>query len=118
MALPQTRPLTDAAGVRWLVTVDRGRLVLRRLDTGEAHVFDDPAELRALAPQLTRAVVEHDLDVQHAAVKRSTDARLARQRAGLPTGLRHRPVVDRPEPPAVLDLPPRPRNAEPLESTA
>jgi len=117
MALPQTRTLTDTEGFRWLVTVDRGRLVLAVADgSAPPIVFDDPAELRALAPQLTRAVTEHALDAQLAAAKASADARLARRRAGEPAGNRHRPVVERPEPPAVLDLPPRPR--PPLERPA
>jgi hypothetical protein len=104
MALPQTRALTDAEGFRWTVTVDRGYLVIRSAD-GEIEVeFADPAELRSLAPQLTRAVTEHALDQQLAAAKASVDRRLARQRRGEPTGLRHRPVIDTPQPPAHRSL--------------
>ncbi len=101
MALPQQRTLTDDEGRPWLVTVDRGRLVL---DNGlRRYVFADPTELRALAPQLTRAVVEHDLDVQEAAAKASATRRLRRAQAGEPLGNRHRPVVEAAEPALALD---------------
>lgn len=96
VSLPQTRPLTDTDGIRWLVTVDRGRLTLTRTDSGATVRFDRPEELRALAPQLLRAVTEHDLDVQLAAVKASH----ARRPTG---GLRHRPFVEPPEPGLALD---------------
>lgn len=95
MALPQTRTLTDTGGWRWTVTVDRGRLVLTR-EGGQVIEFDDPAELRSLAPQLTRAVAEHALDTQLAAVKAS--------HARLPAGsVRHRPYVEPAEPALNLD---------------
>jgi hypothetical protein len=95
VSLPQTRALTDADGFRWIVTVDRGRLVLTRTGS-DPVVFDHPDELRSLAPQLVRAVTEHDLDVKLAAVKSSH----ARRPAG---GLRHRPFVEPPEPGLALD---------------
>lgn len=102
MPLPQVRPLTDTSGFRWTVTVDRGRLVLTR-DGDDPVVFERPEELRALAPQIVRAVTEHDLDVQHAAAKASSDRRQRRKLAGEPTGLRHRPFVEPPEPALALD---------------
>jgi hypothetical protein len=95
VSLPQVRPLTDADGFRWTVTVDRGRLVLTR-DGVDPVVFDRPEELRSLAPQLVRAVTEHDLDVQLAAVRASH----ARRPRG---GQRHRPFVEPPEPALALD---------------
>lgn len=95
MSLPQTRTLTDVDGFRWSVTVDRGRLVLTRTGS-DPVVFDRPEELRALAPQLVRAVTEHALDEQVAAVKASH----ARRPVG---GLRHRPFVEPPEPALALD---------------
>jgi hypothetical protein len=102
MALPQTRPLTDDRGWRWTVTVDAGRLVLTPPE-GEPLVFANPAELRSLAPQLTRAVAEHTLDAQEAAVRESLARRRARAARGEPTGLRGRPFVEPPEPAMHLD---------------
>lgn len=93
MPLPQSRTVTDAAGFRWLVTVDRGRLVLTPTD-GQPIVLDDPSDLRWLGMQTHRAAVEHDLDVQHAAAKASADRRQRRILAGEPSGLRHRPFTD------------------------
>jgi hypothetical protein len=94
VALPQTRTLTDTDGFRWFVTVDRGRLVLSRADgSAPPVVFERPEELRSLAPQLTRAVTEERLDVQVAAAKRGLRNRP-------PDGLRHRPFIEPPEPPA------------------
>lgn len=92
-----------ADGFGWLVTVDRGRLVLTRPVDGLRVVFSDPAELRWLGMQTHRAAVEYDLDQQHAAAKASADRRLARIRAGGPAGNRHRPVVEAPEPAINLD---------------
>jgi hypothetical protein len=100
--LPQTRPLTDTTGTRWLVTVDRGRLVLTRSD-GETWTFTDPTELRSLSPQLTRAVTEHTLDQQETAAKELAARRLLRKRAGEPAGLLHRPFVEPGEPAMNLD---------------
>ncbi len=97
MPLPQTREVRDADGFGWLVTVDRGRLVLDRPVDGERIVLDDPADLRWLGMQTHRAAVEHDLDVQHAAARASAARRLARQQRGEPLGNRHRPVVEVPE---------------------
>lgn len=102
MPLPQVRPLTDADGFRWTVTVDRGRLVLTR-DGDEPVVFERPEELRSLAPQLVRAVTEHDLDVQERAAKELAAKRLRRKHAGEPLGLLHRPFVEEPEPALNLD---------------
>lgn len=102
MALPQHRPLTDARGWRWVVTVDAGRLVLTPPD-GEPIVFADPAELRSLAPQLTRAVAEHDQAAQHAAARASAQRRQRRILAGEPVGHRNRPFVEPPEPAMHLD---------------
>lgn len=105
VALPQTRTLTDTDGFRWFVTVDRGRLVLTVADgSAPPIVFDRPEELRSLAPQLTRAVTEHELDAKFAAAKASADRRLRRKQAGEPTGLRHRPFTDPAEPPIHADL--------------
>jgi hypothetical protein len=95
VALPQVRTLTDADGFPWSVTVDRGRLVLTRAGE-EPVVFERPEELRSLAPQLTRAVTEHALDVQFGAAKASH----ARRPVG---GLRHRPFVEPSDPPLALD---------------
>jgi len=94
--LPQERTLRDDAGFPWLVTVDRGRLVL----TGrtEVVVFDDPTDLRWFGMQLHRAAVEYDLDVQHAAAKASADRRQRRILAGHPAGDRHRAFVEPGEP--------------------
>lgn len=103
MPLPQHRTLTDTAGWRWVATCDRGRLVLTREGDGHRVEFDDPTELRAFAPQLTRAVVEHDLDVQHAAAKASADRRQRRKLAGEPVGRRHGPFVEPAEPALNLD---------------
>jgi hypothetical protein len=95
VSLPQVRTLTDTEGFRWYVTVDRGRLALTR-DGAPPIVFDRPEELRALAPQLVRAVTEHRLDAQLAAAKASH----ARRPAG---GLRHRPFAEPAEPAMPLD---------------
>jgi len=94
--LPLSRSVSDAGGFRWLVTVDRGRLVLQRLDEPESPpiVLDDPADLRWLGMQTHRAAVELDLDVQHAAAKASADRRQRRILAGETVGLRHRPYDD------------------------
>jgi hypothetical protein len=104
VSLPQSREVTDAAGFRWLVTVDRGRLVLTEQGgDGAVLTLDDPADLRWLGMQAHRAAVEYDLDAQHTAAKRSADRRLARIRSGEPAGNRHRPVVEAPEPAINLD---------------
>lgn len=102
MALPQTRTVTDTAGFRWFVTIDRGRLVLESTD-GHRAVFDDPADLRWFGMQAHRAAVESDLDVQHAAAKASADRRQRRRLAGQITGHRHGPFVEPPEPAINLD---------------
>lgn len=99
MALPQTRELHDADGFGWLVTVDAGRLRLTRPADGLSVVFTDPAELRWFGMQAHRGAVQHDQDVQHAAAKASADRRQRRKLAGLPTGVRHHPFVDPPDPP-------------------
>jgi hypothetical protein len=104
MALPQTRTLTDASGFGWLVTVDRGRLVLTRPADGERIVLSDPAELRWLGMQLYRAVIDQEQETQHAAASASARRRQLRKLAGEPTGLRHRPFTDPPEPPIHADL--------------
>ena len=105
MPLPLSRAVSDAAGFRWLVTVDRGRLVLQRLDEPDAEpiVLDDPTDLRWLGMQTHRAAVEFDLDVQHAAAKASADRRQRRILAGETVGQRHRPFVEPPEPAINLD---------------
>ncbi len=94
MPLPQTREVRDADGFGWLVTVDRGRLVLTGRPPLPPIVLDDPADLRWLGMQTHRAAVEHDLDVQHAAARASAERRLRRLQAGEPAGLRHRPYTD------------------------
>ncbi len=109
MALPQSRELHDAEGFGWHVTVDAGRLVLSRPADGERIVLADPAELRWLGMQLHRAAVQYDGDVQERAAKESATRRLRRIQAGEPAGLRHRPVIEVPEPPL---------HAERLEPTA
>jgi hypothetical protein len=76
-------------------TVERGPRPLPR-DGAPPIVFDRPEELRALAPQLVRAVTEHRLDAQLAAAKASH----ARRPAG---GLRHRPFAEPAEPAMPLD---------------
>jgi hypothetical protein len=100
MALPQTREVTDAGGFAWLVTVDRGRLVLTGRPPLAPIVLDDPADLRWFGMQAHRAAVEYDLDVQYAAVKASVDRRQRRKLAGDPVGVRHRPYTDDNVPPA------------------
>jgi hypothetical protein len=94
--LPLSRSVADASGFRWLVTVDRGRLVLQRLDEPDADpiVLQDPTDLRWLGMQTHRAAVEFDLDVQYAAAKASADRRQRRILAGEPVGVRHRPYDD------------------------
>jgi hypothetical protein len=94
--LPLSRELRDASGFRWYVTVDRGCLVVQRLDAlvYAPVILDNPADLRWLGMQTHRAAVEHDLDVQHAAAKASADRRQRRILAGEPSGLRHRPYTD------------------------
>lgn len=103
MPLPQTRQLTDAAGFGWLVTVDRGRLVLVRPADGTRIEFADPTELRWLGLQTHRAAVEHDLAVQHEAAKASADRRQRRKLAGEQLGDRARVFVEPPEPALNLD---------------
>jgi hypothetical protein len=100
--LPQERTLSDATGFRWLVTVDRGRLILTP-DDGDPIEFDDPADLRWFGMQLHRAALQYDLDVQHAAAKASADRRQRRILAGEAVGERHRPFVEPPEPAINLD---------------
>lgn len=117
MPLPQERTLTDATGFRWLVTVDAGRLVLTVADgSAEPIVFDDPTDLRWFGMQLHRAVVQHDLDTQYAAVQASVARRERRKRAGEEVGVRHRPFVEPPEPamhldPLIVDQSPRQESA-------
>lgn len=104
MALPQERTLRDAAGFRWLVTVDAGRLVLQVADgSADPIVFDDPTDLRWFGMQLHRAAVQHDLDVQLAAATASAARRQRRILAGEQPGLRNRPFVEPPEPAMNLD---------------
>lgn len=100
--MPQTRPLTDTDGFRWTVTIDRGCLLLTGPE-GRVIRFERPEELRALAPQLVRAVTEHTLDVQENAAKTRARKRLARKRLGLPIGLAHQPFTDPSEPALALD---------------
>ena len=112
MPLPQSRTVRDAAGFRWLVTVDRGRLVLTVTDgSADPIVLDDPADLRWLGMQTHRAASEFDLDTQYAAAKASADRRLRRVQAGEPAGVRHRPFVEDPEPALHLDPLVRPRES-------
>lgn len=89
-----------------VVTADLspGRLLLTAPDGSVLLDCQDPDELRAFAMQVHAAAVERDLDTQAAAAKASADRRLARQRAGQPTGLRHAPVLERPEPPMHMEL--------------
>jgi hypothetical protein len=104
--LPQSRELRDSEGFGWLVTVDRGRLVLSRPADGEHIVLTDPADLRWLGMQTHRAAVEFDLAVQHEAAKALADRRLRRKRAGEPIGLLHRPYDDdNVQPAAALERP-------------
>jgi hypothetical protein len=97
--------VSDAGGFRWLVTVDRGRLVLQRVDEPghEPIVLDDPGDLRWLGMQTHRAAVEYDLDVTFTAAKASADHRQRRILAGEVAGVRHRPFVEPPEPAIHLD---------------
>jgi hypothetical protein len=91
--LPLSREVRDSSGFRWVVTVDRGRLVLTPAG-GSPIVLEDPTDLRWLGMQTHRAAVEYDLDVQHAAAKASADRRQRRILAGETVGHRHRPYDD------------------------
>lgn len=96
---PKQRTLTDSEGDRWTATITPGGLLLTC--PGVAAIeFADPDELRAFSMQAHAAAIEHDLDVQEAAVKASLERRRLR---GL-SGNRHRPVAERPEPPAHMSL--------------
>jgi hypothetical protein len=88
---PKTRRLAELSA-----EVSPGRLVLTA--PGGVVLLDctDPDELRAFAMQAYAAALDRDGAVREAAVKAS----LARRRPG---GLRHRPFVDVPEPPAHME---------------
>jgi hypothetical protein len=101
---PKTRRLTDHRDFEWEVKVEPGRLTLT-FPPCEPLVFSDVDELRAFAMQVHAAAIDHDLAVQAAAAKASADRRLARQRRGEPTGVRHGPFTDAPEPPMHMEVP-------------
>lgn len=96
---PRTRPLTPAGGGQTAAVISPGRLVLW-LDEDHVLIYEDPEELRAFAMQVYAAALDRDGAVQEAAVKASLARRAAR---GLP-GLRHRPVIERPEPPMHMEV--------------
>jgi hypothetical protein len=98
---PKTRPLTDALGARWRAVVSPGLLTLARDDGGPGLTFTDTDQLRAFAMQVYAAAIDHDGAVQQAAVLAS----LARRRARGTGGHRHRPVIERPEPPMHMEVP-------------
>lgn len=102
LSWPKPRALHADTGALWIARIAPGELVLSSAD-GEVLRFTDPGELRAFAMQAHAAAIDRDLAAQAAAAKASTDRRLARQRAGQPTGLRHSPFTDAPEPPAHME---------------
>lgn len=98
---PKTRPL----GAYVTATISPGRLLLTAADGSVVLDCQDPDELRSFAMQAYAAAIDRDLAVQADAAKTSADRRLARQRRGEPTGLRHRPFTEAPEPPAHMEVP-------------
>lgn len=101
---PKRRPLSADAeepdsDCLWEAHLSPGLLILES-SGGQRLVFSDASELRSFAMQVYAAAIEHDLDVQEAAVKASIERRRLR---GL-GGNRHRPVHERPEPPAHMSL--------------
>jgi len=101
---PKRRMLRSDAGELWAIDVAPGRLVVSNAD-GRVMTFSDPDALAAHAAALWTAVLELDAEIKYAAAKDSTRARLLRKYRGEPTGLRHRPVVERPEPPMHMEIP-------------
>jgi hypothetical protein len=104
LSWPKTRRLTNAAGRSVTFVIEPGRLVLW-WDEDHVTVYTDPDELRAFAMQVYAAAIDRDLEVQAAAVKASADRRQRRALAGHPTGVRHRPFTDTPEPPMNVEVP-------------
>jgi hypothetical protein len=98
-------PKTRRLGAYVTATISPGRLLLTAADGSVVADCQDPDELRAFAMQVHAAAIDHDLAVQAAAAKASADRRLARQRRGEPTGVRHRPFTDTPEPPMHMEVP-------------
>lgn len=102
---PKDRHLTPVEGGTWRMCIEPGRLVLVPPHGGAAVVVEGVDELRAFATTVHLAATEYDQRVQHDAAKRSMERRAARVARGGPAGLRHRPVVETPEPPAHMELP-------------
>jgi hypothetical protein len=97
---PKTRRLAYLTA-----TVSPGRLLLTAADGSVVLDAQDPDELRSFAMQVHAAAVDRDLEVQAAAAKASADRRLRRQQRGEPTGYRHGPFTDVPEPPMHMEVP-------------
>lgn len=95
---PKRRDLRASDGVTVVAVVSPGRLRLERPD-GTVVEVADPAQLRDLALTLTLASTEYAQDLQHTAAQESSARRQRRKLAGEPTGVRHRPFVDPPDPP-------------------
>ncbi len=103
LSWPKRRTLTTDDGITVVAVVAPGHLRIET-PTGAALDCSDVAELRAFAMQVYAAALDHDQAVQHAAAKRSADRRQHRALAGQPTGVRHHPFTDPPEPPIHADL--------------
>jgi len=101
---PKRRVLQAESGEFWMNVIEPGHLVCSNAD-GRVLVFSDADQLRSFAMAIYAAAIELDLATQAAAAKESTDRRLRRQHAGHPTGVRHRPFTDAPEPPAHMEVP-------------
>lgn len=104
LSWPKRRALTTSDGVTLVAVVEPGRLSVETPD-GSLVVFDDPGELRAFAMQLHAAAIERDQSAQDEAARASARRRQLRHLSGQPTGQRHRPFVDPPEPPAHMEVP-------------
>lgn len=89
----------QTAPALWSIEVEPGRLTSWTADGTVVH-FTDRDELRAYAIALYCAAMDLDLETQDTAAKASW-ARRARQ---LLPGNRHRPVIERPEPPAHMEV--------------
>jgi len=102
---PKKQTLTSALGERWTAVLSPGLLTLTPEGGGPGMTFTDPGELRAFAMQAHAAAVDRDLAVQAAAAKESWTSVRSQNRRGEPTGLRHRPFTEAPEPPLHAEVP-------------
>lgn len=101
---PKARMLVSDSGEIWRCVVEPGALTVSNSD-GRVMTFSDPDALASYAAALWTAALELDVEIKYAAAKDSTRARLLRKYRGEPIGLRHRPVVERPEPPMHMEIP-------------